>query len=75
MFRPFEPWSWKPIPVGWRKPGPGGKLITKEYFWRCDVGLSGRKLKQTRISFGRKDDDEKRGDNMGTTRSHSGVDT
>ena len=30
------------------------------------MGLTGRKLKQTRISFGRTVDDERRGDNVGT---------
>ena len=71
---PGAKWCWKPIPVGRRKPGPSGKLITKEYFWRCDVGLTGRKLKQTRISFGGTVDDERRGDNAGTRRRHSGDD-
>ena len=63
---PGAKWCWKPIPVGKRKPGPNGKLVTKEYYWRCDVSMTGKKLKQTRISFGKTLNDEKRGDNVGT---------
>ena len=46
-------------------PGPGGRLVTREYFYRCDVGPRGRGLRQTRISFGRVTEDDRRGDNRG----------
>ena len=35
--------------------GPDGRptfKMTKKYFYTCDVGEGGRRLKQTRISFG-----------------------
>ena len=57
---------WKPIPVGRRIPGPNVKMVTKEYYWRCDVNRAGKKLKQTRILFGRNVNDERRGYNTGS---------
>ena len=33
--------------------GPGEPLTTREYFYRCDVGPSGRGRRQTRLSFAR----------------------
>ena len=33
-------------------PGPGGKLVTRHYYYQCDLGPHGRgKMKQTRLSF------------------------
>ena len=63
---PGAKWCWEPIPVGKRKPGPNGKLITKKHFWRCEVGRNGKMMRQTRISFLRSVDDENLGDNMGS---------
>ena len=40
-------------------------MVTREYFYRCDVGPRGRGLRQTRISFGRVTEDDRRGDNRG----------
>ena len=38
--------------------GPDGRTkykMTKEYFWLCDVGEGGKRLKQTKLSFGTPD--------------------
>ena len=56
---------WKPVPVEERVPGPGGRLVTREYFYRCEVGPRGSGLRQSMISFGRVTVDARRGDNRG----------
>ena len=48
---PGAKYHWKPIrnPV----PGPDGKLLTRRYYWVCEIGPKGRgKLRQTKLSFG-----------------------
>ena len=63
---PGAKWCWEPIPVGRRKPGPNGKLITKKYLWKCEVSRSGKMMRQTRLSFGRSIEDENKRDNTGS---------
>ena len=65
---PGAKWRWRPIPPNQRTVGPDGKTKKRVYFWSCEVGTGGRNLRQSRINFGRKeeDDDECRRDNAGT---------
>ena len=63
---PGAKWRWRPIPVGRRTLGPDGKLCKREYFWKCEVGVGGRNLQQTRITFKKRSDDETKRDNEGT---------
>ena len=65
---PGAKWRWRPIPPHLRTVGPDGKIKKRVYFWSCEVGTGGRNLRQSRINFGRKeeDNDEYRRDNAGT---------
>ena len=65
---PGAKWCWEPVPVGKRKMGQNGKLMTKRYFWKCEVGRNGKVLRQTRISFLRSVGDESLGDNNAGSR-------
>ena len=40
---------WKPVKV--RNPAPGGKKTTKQYYYTCDIGPKGGALRQPRLSF------------------------
>ena len=54
-----------------RTPGPGGKMITRECYWRCDVNQKGRGLQQIKISFRRVDKGNRLGDNKGLVENTS----
>ena len=43
------------MPISKRRLGPNGKMITRRYFWRCEVNAKGKI--QTRLAFKKKDDD------------------
>ena len=58
---------WKPLNKP--APGPGGKMVTRHYYYSCDVGPRGRgRLKQTTLSFRKttptRPEDNPRGDNF-----------
>ena len=63
---PGAKWRWRPIPVSQRTIGPDGKLRKRVYFWKCEVGVGGRNLQQSKLTFKKKPDDETRRDNGGT---------
>ena len=63
VYGPGAKWKWRPVPV--KNPGPGGRRSTKEYYWKCDVNLRGKGLRQTKISFGQLSNKEEGGDNKG----------
>ena len=58
---PGAKWVWRPVPV--KKPAPGGKKTKKEYYWRCEMNVKGKMMKQTKISFGMKGNNVDRGNN------------
>ena len=60
---PGAKWMWRPVPV--KNPVPGGKRTRKEHFWKCEVNMRGKTMKQTRISFGQMNNNVDRGDNKG----------
>ena len=61
--------------MGKRTPGQGGRMTTREYYYRCDVSHRGKGLRQTKISFGRVNNDNRGGDNMGHVENNLDDDT